>query len=101
MQGNKTKIEVMREATSKDDYMHFVSIYIPKSEFLDGPEISILHYPTHLAVMFPTIENPAYRFKPCSKGKANIEDKLWGEYDMADFFTREFDSLNGKVKDDV
>lgn len=99
MQGNKTKIEIMKEATSKEDYMHFVSIYIPKSEFLDGPEVSILHYPTHLAIMFPTIENPAYVFKPCSKGDKNIEDKLWGEYDMADFYNREFDSL-GETKNE-
>ena len=89
MKSGRTKIQVTKSTV---EGLFFVDIYIPKVENDgEGAEVIMTHYEDYLHIMFPTQHSPSIVYKPVEDYPyEKLEDELFKEYDVEDWFKREF-----------
>ena len=84
MRGNKAKIQV---TVSEVPDLHFVDIYIPLVETPDdSPHIMVDHHKDYLHISFSTTKNPSYMYRGQGTFYKSLDDKLFSDYDVMDFW---------------
>ncbi len=84
MRGKKAKIQI---TASEMKGLYFVDIYLPKVEDPhETPNFSINHHEDYLHLFFHTTQNPAYIYKGENTYYESLDDKLFSDYDVVNFW---------------
>lgn len=97
MKGNKAKIQITK---SEVKGLYFVDIYLPLVEDPEEtPNISVDYHKNYLHVFFHTTKNPAYIYKGQPTFYKSLDDKLFSNYDVMDFWDLNNQSLHRKASE--
>lgn len=84
MKGGKAKIQITESTVEK---LYFVDIYLPLVEDPeDNPHINVNHHKDYLHLSFHTTKNPSYVYRGEPTYYKSLDDKLFSDYDVMDFW---------------